>query len=311
MVLPFLNTKVKDLLRKLKPCGQCCLTPYLVSPLWVLAVICPNTEVRERRVHRSSLSGLGQGCSVLATVSTVVSFLSSAWETCTGPSRCFQQTLPFMDIEHLEWKDVPCCWAVEVCLRLGSGWESEDYRVLNVSFFKVTAAQKGWLGKKNVPLAKNPCPSWLLCWWIWLPENHRVPPRWLELLITCFHISTANVIYNLWYMSPCPPFMCLLCILFPKELRGRIWIFPSGTSYSTPTTIRAIRCVSSRKMSTASQILHDGTYSTYQMTSNMPGTTGSNIAKWKLHELHTCFERMTWTLTFPLWTWVNTSVKWG
>lgn len=83
-------------------------------------------------------------------------------------------------------------------------------------------------------------------------------------------------------MFPSPPFMSLLCILFPKELGDRIWIFHSGISYSTQSTISAIRCVSSRKKSTASQILHgigDGTYDTYQMTSNMPGTTGSNIAK--------------------------------
>lgn len=206
MALPFLNTKVKDLLRKLKPCGQCCLTPILVSLLWVLTVTCPNTEVGERRVHRSSLSGLGQGCSLLASVSVVISSLSSAWGTCAGPSRCFHQTLSSMDIEHLEWKDVPSCWAVEVCLRLGSDWESEEYRVLNVSFFKVTAAQKGWLGKNNVPLAKNPCPSWLLCWWIWLPENHRVPPWWLELLITCFHISTANLICKFMVYVPIPTF---------------------------------------------------------------------------------------------------------
>lgn len=65
MALPFLNTKVKDLLRKLKPCGQCYLTPVLVNLLWVLAVTCPNTEMGERRVHRSSLSGLGQAAASL------------------------------------------------------------------------------------------------------------------------------------------------------------------------------------------------------------------------------------------------------
>lgn len=102
---------------------------------------------------------------------------------------------------------------------------------------------------------------------------------------------------------PIPTFHESSLHLVPYGTRGQDLDFPFRYLLPYPDTISAIRCVSSRKRSTASKILHgvgDGTYSTYQMASNIPGPTGSNIAKWKLHGPHTSFECMTWALTFPL-----------
>lgn len=84
-----------------------------------------QTEVGERRVHRSGLSGLGQGCSQCERGDFISVF--SLGNVCR-PKWMFPADSFF------EWKDGPCCWAVKVCLRLGNGWESEEYRVEYFTF---------------------------------------------------------------------------------------------------------------------------------------------------------------------------------
>lgn len=133
----------------------------------------------------------------LPSVSTMISFptlLSASWKR-AAPKWTFPGRFFFL------WTlSILAVCAVEAILHLGTGKSRRD-RVLSTSSLKVIAAEMGWLGKKNVSLAKSPCPICLLSWWVWLPEDQSSSPGDLELLVTICIFNGKFDFVNLMYIS--------------------------------------------------------------------------------------------------------------
>lgn len=127
----------------------------------------------------------------LPRVGRVISFptlLSASWK-CTGPKWTFPGRffLPWtLNISSGKMYLAVC--AVEARLHLGSGKSPSD----RAGSLKVSAAEMGWLGKKNYCSCQQSMSQLSPNQGIWMPEDHRVLPRRLEVTDDCLHVPTAN-----------------------------------------------------------------------------------------------------------------------